>query len=305
MAHRMILFAMPALLTVATSGCGLYTPQMDALAPDHVINSTTGLTSGTEFLNTLARHVKCEIASGIWLATQNPHVHAPWLKDHHFGTSVTLITTAEDQSNLSPGVSAITPFQNKVYPYSAANGGNVTISQSFSLGVGFNGSANATRTQTTQFTVTNDDLYQLGATISGSDGKPHCEEYTKGITIDSDLEINNFVYDYAFNAGIGDFSNASNLFFPYNAMTYDTTFTVSFGGNVTPAWKLARISNNPSSSLFAATRTNTDEVIVTMGNIATYASAKGPNTLSASASNQHNARVQGSSTATGISSQSH
>ncbi|MGO9682415.1 MAG: hypothetical protein ACLPTZ_07475, partial [Beijerinckiaceae bacterium] len=73
----------------------------------------------------------------------------------------------------------------------------------------------------------------------------------------------------------------------YNTFTENITFTATFGGNVTPTWKLARVSANSSGTLLSATRTNTNQLTITMGPIQYQASATQPAQLSSGAQTQH------------------
>jgi hypothetical protein len=79
----------------------------------------------------------------------------------------------------------------------------------------------------------------------------------------------------------------------YNTFTETINFVSILSVNATPSWKLARFSNNPSSSLVSAQRTYTNTVIITIGPIGTPPSNTQPAALSTSAQNQRNIQVQG------------
>src|ERR1700733_3912460 len=97
---------------------------------------------------------------------------------------------------------------------------------------------------------------------------------------------------------------------PYNTWTEEITFVSSYGGTATPTWHLAGISANTSSNLVIAQRTNTNDLIITLGPIkcprppnsppppkgapptVCPPSTESPVQLVDSAMNQHNARVQ-------------
>jgi hypothetical protein len=110
--------------------CGLYVPDKNPLAAD-TVDPTTKRSSGGNYENLIVVHLLCETSVGLKMAYEQ--LKAPegmpgnltqlsWLKD--WGTAITLIITAEDQSGLSPGLSLTTPFQNKVFTF--PTGGNVT-----------------------------------------------------------------------------------------------------------------------------------------------------------------------------------
>jgi hypothetical protein len=84
----------------------------------------------------------------------------------------------------------------------------------------------------------------------------------------------------------------------YNTFTETINFVSILSGNITPSWKLARFSNNPSSSLVSAQRNYTNQVIITIGPLLTKPSEKKAASLSGPAQNQHNAQVQAGANAT-------
>jgi hypothetical protein len=191
-------------------------------------------------------------------------------------------------------------------------GGNVTSPQSASLGIGASAAATATRTETIQFTYLNSDLLQFGKAF------PDCAQTeVKGAQVDGDLKIRQFLYDKAMIARLGSASlydkrsvgfKATNFKRPdhpfewpvYNTFTEEITFIAAYGGNLTPSWKLARFTANTSSSLLAAERTYTNDLIITMGPVKPPTETKAA-ALDSAAQNQHNARVQASAIATSIS----
>ncbi|MGB8278738.1 MAG: hypothetical protein WCF20_12520 [Methylovirgula sp.] len=349
---RVLLFAV--ILPATLGGCGLAVPEKNPLAPDTL--DRNDLSSGGKYEDKLVRHIFCEIAVGLWKAYE--HVKAqdqpkipgppesmklPWLKD--WGTAITLAITVEDQSGLSPGLSLTTPFANKVFTF--PTGGNVTSPQSFSFGIGGSATANATRSETIQFTYTNVGLLKAAKYFLSE--QPNFDDACKfsqtGVTIDSDLKIWEFVYDKAVIAANGNASSyvpkivavknpdgtvkmapvknpdgtvvkkpdgtvemapvlkpekdkdgndvyTQHPSWPlYNEFTENITFTTIFGGNVTPTWKLARVSANSSGNLLSATRTNTNQLTITLGPIKTPASPTAPTQLKQGAQTQHDNTV--------------
>jgi hypothetical protein len=125
------------LIATAVSGCGLYTPDKDPFV-SNTPDAETQLTSQSIFETAIVNHVQCEIAQGLKAAEV---MNLSWLRD--WGTTVTQTITVEDQTGLSPGISTISPLQNKIFTFPAASGGNVTVAQSFSFNLG--GTASASR----------------------------------------------------------------------------------------------------------------------------------------------------------------
>jgi hypothetical protein len=141
-----------------------------------------------------------------------------------------------------------------------------------------------------------------------------------GVLIDGDLKIQEFLLDkaqiVAAANGLWDPKKGA----PYNAWTEEITFVSAYGGTITPTWKLARISSNASSNLLVAQRTNTNDLVITLGplepcqqgwvkeaekNRCPLGINESPLQLTAAAMNQHNARVSANAIAVSVSNQSH
>ncbi len=296
-------FALPALL----SGCGLSVPvksEFRSEEPEYR-PGRTGVTEQGSYEDKIVSHVVCELATGLHRAQRD--FKLPWLA--RWGTAVTLTITAQDQGGLNAGVSFIDPLENVVQVF--ASGGNVTSSQSRSLGLGVTASTTAARTETIQVTYLNSDL------LDYAENNPKClEEFGKGTQIDGDLKIREFLYDKAMLARLGNGSlyakqskgfKENNFKRPdqpwswpvFNTFTEEIVFIAAYGGSATPSWKLARLSANTSGSFLAAQRTYTNDLIFTLGPVnppTEYAAAS----LGPAGKDQHNARVQASAIATSI-----
>jgi hypothetical protein len=323
--------ALTIVASFGLAGCGLYVPEKNILAPDtldkdnlssggkyedmiviHILCETAvGLKKAYELV---------EAEEG----TPAKLTQLAWLKD--WGTAISLSITAEDQSGLSPGLTLTTPFNNRLFSF--PTGGNVTSPQSFNFIIGGSASASATRAELIQYTYTNngllkvaDGLLKISNKLSSNppDYDDACKTSQTGVLIDSDLKIWEFIYD---KAVIASNLNAS-AFVPiqekdgtkltdggkkvpifktvgytrhpswplYNTFTENITFTAILGGTVTPTWKLARVSANTSGSFLSATRTNTNQLTITMGPIQTQASATAPAKLVQGAQTQHDNTV--------------
>jgi hypothetical protein len=300
-------FFFALIVSSALAACGLYTPDKDPFTSNAPDPSYTLSRQGS-YESALVDHVTCEITQGLVEATRAGGLK--WLPT--WGTAVTLTLTVEDQTGLSPGVSLITPLPNRVFPF--PTGGNVTSPQSFSLSIGGTASVNALRTETIQYTIKNSDLLD----------HPLCYPYGEGVLIDGDLKIREFIFDKAAVAATAN--GAWSLGRPpYNTWTEEITFVSAYGGTVTPTWKLARLSAGASSNLVVGQRTNTNDLVITLGpldpcqNPATSRKRDDPKSppkcppepvnapiqLTAAAMNQHNARVQANAIAVSLTGQTH
>jgi hypothetical protein len=293
--------AMPRFQSVAAliaaflvTSCGTYTPDKDPLSGDSPTDDDA-LTSQGSYEIGIVKHVSCEIGQGL---IQGAVLKLPWLDA--WGTTVTQSITVEDQSGLNPGVTAITPLQNKLFPF--PTGGTVVAPQSFSLSVGVTGSANALRTETIQYTFRNRDIVKYY--------NAKCANSIRGAMIDGDLKIRQFIYDKAQVAASGNPSLVGSgpdawKIPPFNTFTEEITFVAAYGGAITPTWKLARLTANTNSNLFVSERTSTNDPVITLGPLKNPKQKTGPIVLIESAMNQHQARVQAAAIAVSISGQSH
>jgi len=281
-------FALILLCTVG--GCGLYVPEKD-LFPKSKLDE--GI-----FENIIVNNIKCELHKGVqdtlayYQDSPDQLARLQWLKD--WGATVQLKITVDEASALNPGVSLTTPLENSVTKFPV--GGNVTTPQLFSLGLGGSATAHATRVETVSFTVSFKEL------LSERPIKT-CDQQN-GVMIQSDLKIGQFIFDKAFLSTVpGSVAPFITRGPPYTVLSDEITFVASFGGNVTPTWKFARVSVDPTGTLLNATRTNTDDVIITLGKVVQQATPTSPPVLSTAAQNVHQANIIGSATGSSVNSQ--
>jgi hypothetical protein len=85
-----------------------------------------------------------------------------------------------------------------------------------------------------------------------------------------------------------------------------------YGGNITPTWKFVRVSGSTNSPFYAATRTRTQDVAITLGpftpageEVSPGVVAPSPGVISAEAQAVHNANLIGQAVAAAIQSQAH
>lgn len=255
-------------------GCGLYTPEMEALyeqQPDQKL-----------FENTIVNNIKCEITLGVveslqQYGTVGDHKAISWLPQ--WGATVAMKLTVDEKSSLSPGIT-LTPPNNP-----------------FSLGLAPTGSADATRVEQIAFT------YQFSDLLKEYKRHPFnsCSENENGVLVKSDLKIAQFITDKVFIATVpGSTENPGNKS-PYSTFSDEITFVVAYGGGITPTWKFTKVTVNPST-LFTATRTNTDDLTITLGPVVLPATKTAPAVLSTEAQDVHLANLIGSAVATAIQS---
>jgi hypothetical protein len=266
------------------TGCGLYVPQKDPLVPND-IDPRNGMSRQGKIESNIIANIRCEITRGLYRAVSTGNV--PWLTG--WGTSISLNLTWEETSNVNPGVLYTTPI-----------GG----SDVFSASAGVSGSAHSTRNEAITFTLENKTLLREAMLTSHAQQGLDCSALEDGVTVSSDLKIDEFIYDKASIAG-GREARTRPIEYPQFSTFQETlTFVVSVGGDVTPSWKFIRLSVNPSGQFLAGSRTKSSQVIVTLGPLAKPAGPAGAAQLALQAAVQHDAAVVGNATAAAIRSQS-
>jgi hypothetical protein len=270
------------------SGCGTYVPEIQEFYQSpHV---------GRELIDPIVAQVECEVKGAVQSAIikdidfanapevvifQKEHGLTPGRKLAFLDTwaaQVTLTLTIDEKSVLSPGVSLNTPLPTAVttFPHSAA----VSTLQSFSLGFGGTASADATRKETLAFYIdfkkfTDKASLAKARLLKGQPGGPDypCQR-SDGIFIQSDLKFKEWLTDalvpttYVEKRPV-DFGKAlaaEEKISKKDVISHEITFVILYGGNITPTWKLVRVSANTGSlPLFSAQRTKTQDLIITMG----------------------------------------
>jgi hypothetical protein len=221
----------------------------------------------------LVGNIRCEVQNAIYEADKlgsMPYLGTTW------GTQVTLKLTWDEMSGLTPNVSFIDPM---------------AMMQSFMVNLGASATAHATRLETITFLFENRGLLAVAKTK----GRQDCRQRETGIMIESDLRIEEFIYDKATLAA----SHVATTVDPgspqFSTFQEDLTFVGTLSGNVTPVWKLTRISANTSGNLASATRTTTGDVLITLGALATDQQGNLLPQLGDAGASQHQAALIGGS----------
>lgn len=280
------------------SACGTYVPSKDLLSRDSLISEPSDANSGASTEGAieanLVGNIRCEIQNGLYLASkvkyQNKN-NVPYLATS-WGTQVTLKLTWDELSGFSPGLSFIHPMSS---------------SQSKSIGVGAAATAHATRVETITFLYENWDLMQSqAADMAKLKGElPDCSVRETGTMIHSDLKIAEFIVDKATLASTGIATDEEAESPPFSTFQEELTFVGSFGGNLTPVWKLTRFTADATANLLSGTRTTTGDVLITLGPLVAGQDGTFLHKLADPAASQHTAAFGGGVTATQVNSQTH
>ena len=142
-------------------------------------------------------------------------------------------------------------------------------------------------------------------TANGNQEVESCKKFETGFMIQSDLKIEQFMTDKATIAGPGEAATGNREYPPFSTFQDDITFVAGYGGNATPIWKFARVTANSATPLIDAARTSTNEVIITLGPVASGATPFAPAQLTPDAQAVHGSSLIGSAAASASNAQTH
>jgi len=198
-----------------------------------------------------------------------------------WGVAVYLQMQIDEQTQVAPGVGLNEPFHNAYaitagptsVPWTMTNllqPPITAIPRFFSLGVGATGAARASRQEAVQFTVSTPDLWKNAMEVAKSspDRRHHCPVGGDGVQIDSNLKIDDFIFDQITTASSTNFSSTDQHGFlaaPFNTFQETITFIALYSFGVTPAWKFARASVDPNTPTASIQRDHINTLIITLG----------------------------------------
>jgi hypothetical protein len=222
-----------------------------------------------------------------------------------WGVQSTLKFTVDESSKINPGATYLATL-------------NKATSETFSVGAGGQLSSDATRTDTFESFYTVSDLYHVLSEQQVCE-KPDSQyigppSHSSPFVVLSDLGIRDWLPAATETSAYLRSSRkdpsgegpplGSSGSFAADSFSYDVKFVIVTDVNVTPVWKLVRVSTPSSPALFDTSRTRTHELILTIGPGATVAvkNAKGKIVSksvgpSMSAANSHLAQQIGSAVA--------
>ena len=237
------------------SGCGAHVPEIQEFWGDK---------NQTEIrVNAIAWQVDCEIRESIRYLVAGTSGRLDFLKG--WGAQATLILTVQEKMSLSPGLSLISPFRGP--------------DQTVSGGLGGTYSNDATRIDKVTF------LYPLSKYYASLPTKDPAHPGYKPINcvadggdrgsffLYSDLKIR----DWLVTAFFPEYNDAGRIAdgTDKEAISHEVKFVVTTDGNVTPSWKLVRLTANTGGSpFFDASRDRTQDLQITFGPVAVDAKGK-------------------------------
>lgn len=273
------------------SGCGTYVPPLQPFR---------GAEDVQTMVNAIVFHVQCEVQTAVQFLILDDIDAAmaarsagfkqgrsvAWLDS--WAAQVTLTLTVEEKTGLNPGIAFTPPLAPAITTFTSPKV-TVTTPQTFSLSLGGNFSATASRKETLswyidfkKFTdqaslkrarVERNRLYHAARETGASPYPEWCNQ-GNGALIQSDLKLREWLYaatlpTFVRGGAIGDFSESIRLAADKakkDVISHEITFAIVYGGSITPSWKLLRVSGNQGALPFLnLQRSPTQNLIITLG----------------------------------------
>jgi hypothetical protein len=216
------------------AGCGTYVPEIQEF-PGNAL-------TGQQLVHSIVFAVGCEVRDAIIkLYEDNPQ---GTFMDH-WGAQITLNIQVEEKSSANPTANWL--------PWSPP-------SSVFNLGLGATGSSDATRI----------DKINWFVAVADVRGKKPCGQMRPSgvFLLQSDLKLKEWLYD-AVDAAKTDSINFSTDTpdgpFKQSVLSHEVKFEVITAGNVTPGWKLTRLSIDQTGTGLTASRDRTHDLTITLG----------------------------------------
>lgn len=293
------LFTM-SLTCCALFGCGLAVPDIkEVWDADRSADADSPRIPGTAQIEfEIKKHVFCELEKAVKYVNTFPVTESPSptkLKRVASGpipldwiAQVSLSLEVDKSSALNPGLTLSTTLPNAVKTFGVGN--TVTTPQSRSLGFGATLSSTATRID--KFDPSWSIKYLMKPDGPGSvchdENDPFIQKgwipnSSSPLIIESELGLQDWLFGAMFtdyfigSEGVstggngkgsgskGSGANSGGGGTKPDTVSIEIKFVIVSSGNVTPTWKLLRYSANTSGTFFAAGRTRTHDLIITIG----------------------------------------
>jgi hypothetical protein len=214
-------------------GCGFRVPD---------IQEVGGRVEGQRFVQAILTNVTCEVRNALndlYLAYPEGTFIDRW------GVQITLTITTDEKGEIAPGVSWTPP-------------GLTQPSSVFTLGAGVGFSADATRTNKI-------NAYHLVVDLQ----KTRCSEEARPnglFLLQSDLKLSEWLFQAVIAAKTNTIDFPTTILaIKENVLQHQIKFDVATSASLTPTWTLTRLTVNPSGNTFAASRTRSHELLITLG----------------------------------------
>jgi hypothetical protein len=276
--------------SVGLGSCGLSNPQIselwDADYPGDPSTLTPPVSATAQIEFEIKKRIYCELKAAVYSANHFPVTESDTLTGKRivkmkslipldWSAQVALSLQVDEATSLSPGVTFNQVLQDATTIFGVQT---VTTSQSFNLGIGATLKSTATRIDkyNPEYTIAflsktptsadyicdprrpeNDPFRRLGWTPASS----------SPFLIESDLGIEKWLLGAMFvnNLLPSDVLPKKDGSNKTDSVSYEIKFEIVSSGNLTPTWKLVRISANTDGPFFGTGRTRTHDLIITLG----------------------------------------
>ncbi|MQW33992.1 hypothetical protein [Sinorhizobium meliloti] len=198
------------------------------------------------FVRSIAAHVRCELHRAVALEYAPNDPNRKVLYD--WAAKIALTIRAFDKGNFNPNVSWV-------------NGGEI-LKTTVGAQVETNGTREMTMTYYLPFKemlVAKNQVDVRGQTLDCESISTEYEPIAGNLGIESTLQAALQSWD-----GFGTLSDRIEGG-PFETITHKVTFQVTGGMTATPTWTFTDVTVNPNATVLGATRTRTDELLITMG----------------------------------------
>lgn len=286
-------------LAAMLGGCAINVPSIGELGRDR---TDVELSEAA-----LVNHVKCEIGVAVErIGAEAARNEGPldgnsiaWLKE--WGAKVNLQVQVNVKSTAAPGISVSDPLQNAVAVF--PENGNVTIARNHSVGAGLTLGSEITRTETSGYFYTFDDLLSrgpAGAKDAPSSARSVADCDKIDLVEDNDLGIYDFLHRKVMLAVRPD-ALPQKTGGPFDVLSFQVKFIVTRGVTLNPGFKLVRLTVSPTGTFYNGQRVRTNDLTITLGPIEKDEKGKPKPTLSLD--EQHLANLIGRAVADAIRDQ--
>ncbi|WP_316399477.1 hypothetical protein [Bradyrhizobium sp. 33ap4] len=218
-------------------GCGTTLPIMDLAHPSKI--------EFEQFVQAIASHVRCELSKAVkreWPreAKSKRILLKTWV------AKVGLTITADDKGQANPGIAFI------------------NAAQTFAGSVGAQFMADGTRVMSVTYFVPFQELVTDPTPTDERGTEVPCTIRERE-PIAGDLGIHQTLaaalQPWDGNDTLGETVTGG----PFDTITHHVTFQVQAGASATPSWKFVNVTANTGGNFLSATRTRTDDLLITFG----------------------------------------
>ena len=227
--------------SILLGGCGLSVPEIQENRARPI--------DGVLMVQAIIQSVRCQMINVLKEIDKKDRARkvrvAQFLDD--WGLEMTLTLTLDEKSTLAPNLTWMPPS-----PATAL----------FTLGAGGGATADATRTDKMSFYYLIRDLRKEQSCTSGIQQGGEIS-----LLVENDLKVDEWLDAYLSTIGtqLSTAPTTTDGALKDTVLTHDVKFDISSTGNITPAWKLTKVSINPSGTFFSASRDRTHDMSIVLG----------------------------------------